>query len=180
MVVALAMCAGASCDRGAAPDRGPFFTTPADAPATTPGMADSTRAPEPDIAGNAREAAPTIDGTSGAAPDALPARDATVPPDNAASPASVPWTAGTMPEDLARLSASLDVPVAGVARSSLRDTYSEARGDRVHEALDILAPRGTPVISATDGRVLRLFDSRPGGLMVYATDTPKACAPAWR
>lgn len=74
------------------------------------------------------------------------------------------------PEELRELSATLVVPVQGVARSELRDSYDEARGASLHEALDILAPRGTPVLSATDGRLLRLFDSRPGGLMVYATD----------
>lgn len=73
-------------------------------------------------------------------------------------------------EELVELGASLVVPVQGVARSELRDSYDEARGASLHEALDILAPRGTPVLSAADGRVLRLFDSTPGGLMVYATD----------
>jgi peptidoglycan LD-endopeptidase LytH len=71
----------------------------------------------------------------------------------------------------ADMSITLDVPVSGVIRSQLRDTYDERRGeDRTHEALDILAPRGTPVLSATDGRLLKLFDSKPGGLMVYAAD----------
>jgi murein DD-endopeptidase MepM/ murein hydrolase activator NlpD len=55
-------------------------------------------------------------------------------------------------------------------RSELRDTYEAARGERVHEAIDILAARGTPVLSAADGRLLKLFSSRPGGLMVYAAD----------
>jgi peptidoglycan LD-endopeptidase LytH len=72
--------------------------------------------------------------------------------------------------ELAALGAMLVVPVAGVKPSQLRDTYAEARGSRVHEAMDILAPRGTPVVSAVDGRLLKLFDSRAGGLMVYATD----------
>lgn len=69
--------------------------------------------------------------------------------------------------DLRRL---LAVPVQGVARSQLRDTYTESRGTRVHEALDIRAPRGTPVLSAADGKLMRLFDSKTGGLMVYAAD----------
>ncbi len=72
--------------------------------------------------------------------------------------------------ELAGLGAMLDVPVQGVTRSQLRDSYSESRGDHAHEALDILAERGTPVLSATDGRVLKLFDSKAGGLMVYAAD----------
>jgi hypothetical protein len=75
------------------------------------------------------------------------------------------------PLELADLSARLDVPVQGITRAQLRDTYAEPRSSRVHEALDIPAPRGTPVLSATDGRLLKLFNSKPGGLMVYATDT---------
>jgi|GEM_PF-1731922 len=72
--------------------------------------------------------------------------------------------------ELTELSAALGIPVQGVVRSDLRDSYTESRGDRSHEAIDILVARGTPVLSAADGRVLRLFDSKPGGLMVYATD----------
>jgi murein DD-endopeptidase MepM/ murein hydrolase activator NlpD len=68
---------------------------------------------------------------------------------------------------------SLIVPVRGVELSQLRDTYDEMRGGdmRAHEALDIPAPRGTPVLSATGGRVLKLFDSKAGGKMVYAADS---------
>jgi peptidoglycan LD-endopeptidase LytH len=72
--------------------------------------------------------------------------------------------------ELKELSAALGIPVQGVVRADLRDSYTESRGDRSHEAIDILVARGTPVLSAADGRVLRLFDSKPGGLMVYATD----------
>ncbi|HUP88285.1 MAG TPA: M23 family metallopeptidase, partial [Longimicrobiales bacterium] len=73
-------------------------------------------------------------------------------------------------DQLSVLSAQLDVPVQGVSRADLHDTFNEMRGGRIHEALDILAARGTPVLSATDGRLLKLFDSKRGGLMVYATD----------
>jgi hypothetical protein len=72
--------------------------------------------------------------------------------------------------DLVELTAMLDVPVQGVPRSRLRDTYAEPRGGRVHEALDIPAARGTPVLSAADGTLQKLFDSKAGGLMVYAGD----------
>ena len=67
----------------------------------------------------------------------------------------------------------LIVPVRGIEPSQLRDTYDELRGGdtRTHEALDIPAPRGTPVLSATGGRVLKLFDSKAGGKMVYAADS---------
>src|SRR5215208_4049223 len=68
---------------------------------------------------------------------------------------------------------ALIVPVQGIEPSALRNTYDEQRGggSRTHEALDIPAPRGTPVLSATGGRVLKLFDSKAGGKMVYAADS---------
>jgi murein DD-endopeptidase MepM/ murein hydrolase activator NlpD len=68
---------------------------------------------------------------------------------------------------------ALIVPVQGIEASALHDTYAEQRGggSRTHEALDIPAPRGTPVLSATGGRVLKLFDSKAGGRMVYAADS---------
>ena len=74
--------------------------------------------------------------------------------------------------DLDALSAELIIPVPGVKASELRDTFHEPRGGgtRIHEALDILAPRGTPVLSASAGRVLKLHNSKDGGLMVYAAD----------
>ena len=74
--------------------------------------------------------------------------------------------------DLATLSAELMIPVPGVKASELRDTFNELRGGgtRKHEALDIMAPRGTPVLSASAGRVLKLHNSVDGGLMVYAAD----------
>ena len=62
----------------------------------------------------------------------------------------------------------LVVPVAGVAPGDLVDTYTQARGEgRTHDAIDILAPRGTPVVAAVAGPVLRLFTSDRGGLTVY-------------
>ena len=62
------------------------------------------------------------------------------------------------------------IPVAGITRSAIRDTFYETRGNRRHEAIDILAPRGTPVIATDDGVVKKLFTSKPGGLTVYQFD----------
>ena len=62
------------------------------------------------------------------------------------------------------------MPVQGVKAADLIDTFSAARGARVHEALDILAPRRTPVRAVEDGRVARLFTSKRGGLTVYQFD----------
>jgi len=66
----------------------------------------------------------------------------------------------------------LMVPVAGVAPGDVPDTFGDARdgGRRRHDALDILAPRGTPVVSADDGVVIALGTSRGGGRTVYASD----------
>ena len=63
------------------------------------------------------------------------------------------------------------LPVAGVEAASLRTSFDEARGTgRRHEAIDILAPRGTAVYAAADGRVAKLFTSAAGGLTVYQFD----------
>jgi murein DD-endopeptidase MepM/ murein hydrolase activator NlpD len=70
------------------------------------------------------------------------------------------------------LQRELTIPVAGVVAGELRDTFTDARSEgRVHDAIDIPAPRGTHVLSASSGRVLKLFTSKAGGLMVYAADS---------
>ena len=63
------------------------------------------------------------------------------------------------------------LPVAGITSDHLQDTFDEGRdAGRSHRALDILAPRGTPVLSADSGRILRISVSSLGGNTVYATD----------
>jgi murein DD-endopeptidase MepM/ murein hydrolase activator NlpD len=65
----------------------------------------------------------------------------------------------------------LQMPVANMKREELHDTFDETRGSsRRHEALDILAPRNTPVLAVEDGTIARLFLSKPGGLTVYQFD----------
>ena len=65
------------------------------------------------------------------------------------------------------------IPVAGVRPEQLRDTFQDSRSaGRAHDAIDIPAPRGTPVLAVADGRIVKLFESKPGGTTLYqiATD----------
>lgn len=67
--------------------------------------------------------------------------------------------------------AKLLIPVSGVTVNQLNDTFGQARGaEQRHEALDIMAPMGTPVLAAADGKVAKLFDSKAGGLTLYQFD----------
>lgn len=65
---------------------------------------------------------------------------------------------------------SLLFPVPGFDVGRLVDNFAEKRSDRVHEAIDVPAPRGTPVVAVDDGPVQKLFVSRAGGNTVYQFD----------
>lgn len=63
------------------------------------------------------------------------------------------------------------LPVATIRPEQLSDSFDEARdGSRRHHAIDILAPRGTPVLAADSGRILRVSWNSAGGNTIYATD----------
>ena len=82
-------------------------------------------------------------------------------------------SAGAAPASLraADLPSGLVIPVEGVQARELSSTFHQDRGgNRRHEAMDILAPRGTPVLAAVDGRVAKLFTSVAGGLTIYQFD----------
>jgi murein DD-endopeptidase MepM/ murein hydrolase activator NlpD len=100
--------------------------------------------------------------TQDAPPDALPSRV----PDTSPAPPSL--RIGEIPEDL--IARRLTLPVRGVSPSALTPQFYDARGMRGHEALDIMAAKGAPVIAAEDGTIAKLFVSAAGGLTVYQFD----------
>ncbi len=65
---------------------------------------------------------------------------------------------------------SLAVPVRGLDADALVSSFHDARGSRRHEAIDILAPRGTDVLAVENGTIAKLFTSNAGGLTVYQFD----------
>ena len=95
-------------------------------------------------------------------------------PEAAATPARVSQPQGDISNvDVVNyiVTRGLGVPVRGVTTAQLHDTFDEGRdGGRVHRALDILAPRGTPVLSADSGRILRISTNTLGGNIIYAQD----------
>lgn len=74
--------------------------------------------------------------------------------------------------DTMRRSSGLIIPVAGVQADQLIDTYTAARSEgRVHNAIDIMAAKRTPVLATADGPVKRLFNSVKGGITLYQLST---------
>lgn len=64
--------------------------------------------------------------------------------------------------------ADLLIPVQGTSAAELTDTFVDARSEgRSHDAIDIMAAAGTPVLAVADGHVEKLFDSARGGLTIY-------------
>ena len=81
----------------------------------------------------------------------------------------------TAPEAKDLASRELTIPVQGVDPDKLVRSYHDTRsGGREHEALDILAPRGTPVVAVEDGTIAKLFTSKAGGITVYQFDPAQA------
>ncbi len=109
-----------------------------------------------------------------AAPPAAPVTPMPPAPPEASPPAQhtvQPQAAVTNPTE------SLLIPVAGIKFSQLADTFDQARGsERRHEAIDILAPRGTQVFAVADGKVAKLFESKAGGLTLYQFDVSEKLA----
>jgi len=95
---------------------------------------------------------------------------ASVVPVKEVTPAPKPEPKGDV-EEAGLAARHIAMPVQGYDPSKLRDTFDETRGGiRRHEALDIMAPRGTPVVAADDGVIMKLFRSLAGGITIYQSD----------
>jgi murein DD-endopeptidase MepM/ murein hydrolase activator NlpD len=98
--------------------------------------------------------------TSGAAPTAAPRALAIE-----AAPPSLTAAIGMLTQR------NLEIPVEGVKPGALQDTFNDSRAlGRRHDAIDIMAPRGTEVVAADDGTIAKLFTSNAGGLTIYQFD----------
>jgi len=65
----------------------------------------------------------------------------------------------------------LTLPIEGLTARDIQDTFDQGRaGGKPHEASDLLAPRGTPIMAVDDGVIQKLFLSKPGGLTIYEFD----------
>lgn len=110
-----------------------------------------------------------------AVPSPLPSVESTVEPTPSTATENTPQpfvTPEASPAASPVSAASLLIPVEGVRASELHDTFKASRSEgRVHDAIDIPAPRGTPVLAATDGRIVKLFQSVPGGTTIYQLGT---------
>ncbi len=66
---------------------------------------------------------------------------------------------------------NLTLPVQGIKREQLTDTFNDMRGtSRRHEGMDVLSPRNTPILAVEDGTIAKLFLSDAGGITLYQFD----------
>lgn len=132
---------------------------PADPTAVAAALADDATARPPELP----RPAPIAAGAAPAQPVQASVPEATIEPRPGPPPAAT--LAAAEPP------AALLIPVAGVTREQLADTFSDGRGSgRKHDAIDIMSAKGTPVLAVADGSVAKLFDSEAGGLTIYQFD----------
>jgi murein DD-endopeptidase MepM/ murein hydrolase activator NlpD len=104
-----------------------------------------------------------------ASPDTAGSRGSTTPSSQSHAPVVPSIGEGPALDDLRRR--NLIVPVEGINREALVDSFKDKRDlIRQHEAIDIMAPRGTPVLAAESGTIEKFFTSVRGGRTIYQFD----------
>lgn len=158
-------------------------------PITTPPAATSELSQPPNSASSNADAASASSSAAptAATPDSSPFAEATT----AASPTGTTTTSSpaasstTPPSQASPAPAASDahatnsanaggllIPVAGISPEQLQDTYTQSRSaGRTHDSIDIMAARNTPVLAATDGQIIKLFNSERGGITLYQLGT---------
>lgn len=133
-------------------------------PTTAPALTPDTAKPSP-------QPSPTP------VPDTPPVSTSPVPEADSASPtpfsANAPSNPAAPPIGFV-VTLKLIVPVAGVQPNQLLDTFANSRSEgRAHDAIDIPAAQGTPVVAVADGQIIKLFQSERGGTTIYQLSTDK-------
>jgi len=62
------------------------------------------------------------------------------------------------------------LPIEGVKKAEIRDMFTETHNGHMHEAIDIMAPTGTPIRAVVPGTIKKLFLSKAGGITIYQFD----------
>ena len=142
----------------------PDVNTGAGAAPVTPAPREPDAPPPPGEPSS--EIPPPIDTGTGAAPAAVPQASANMETGSG----NVPSQKGD-PGPLAQR--GIGLPIAKLTHKDIYDTFDQSRGggERRHEATDIMAPKGTPVLAVDNGVIAKLFNSKQGGLTVYQFDS---------
>jgi murein DD-endopeptidase MepM/ murein hydrolase activator NlpD len=132
-------------------------------PYATPSMQESAHAPDASPSTDTAPSTPPAATNSSPGASSAPPSQASPAPVASGAHAPGPTNAG-----------ELVIPVAGIRPEQLQDTYTQSRSEgRTHNAIDIMAARNTPVLAATDGEIIKLFNSERGGITLYQLGTDK-------
>jgi peptidoglycan LD-endopeptidase LytH len=67
----------------------------------------------------------------------------------------------------------IGLPLKEIRAADLRDSFNELHNGHRHQAIDLMASRGKPVLAVTEGRIEKLFLSKAGGKTIYQFDDSK-------
>lgn len=139
------------------------------------GLLNRPTQPAQDVNSNADALAPTPNQTP--TPEIVQTPSPTPEPIAVASASPTPTVsneANVVTGDADSPADALMIPVVGIKKTELQDTFAAARsGGRVHDSIDIMAARGTPVVAVADGEIARFFDSDKGGITIYQRSADK-------